>query len=112
MWYITVNKERIVTMLILIGLFGGLVDGPIDSLLDYHAPPVKRFWLFIIPEFIRFTCVGIMIYYGRSRKSNVDRKLCLHPQRLFRAYRLSSASNDFIVLMRLNHTFEENAENY
>ena len=68
------NKERIISILILIGLFGGLVEGPIDSLLDYHAPPVKRFWLFIIPEFIRFTCVGIMIYYGISRKSNDDRK--------------------------------------
>jgi hypothetical protein len=52
------------------GLFGGLVGGPIASLLDYHAPPVKRFWLFIIiPEFIRFTCAGIMmIYYGKSRR--------------------------------------------
>jgi hypothetical protein len=39
------------------GLFGGLVGGPIASLLDYHAPPVKHFWLFIIiPEFIGFTC--------------------------------------------------------
>jgi hypothetical protein len=63
-----VNKERIVTILILMGLFGGLVDGPIASLLDYHATPVKRFWLFIIPEFIGFTCAGIMVYYGRSRK--------------------------------------------
>jgi hypothetical protein len=46
-----------------------LVVGPIASLLDYHAPPVKRFWLFfIIPEFIGFTCAGIMVYYGRSRK--------------------------------------------
>jgi uncharacterized membrane protein YeaQ/YmgE (transglycosylase-associated protein family) len=44
------------------GLFGGLVGGPIASLLDYHAPPVKRFWLFIIiPEFIGFTCAGIMV---------------------------------------------------
>jgi hypothetical protein len=29
-------------------------------LLDYHAPPVKRFWLFIIPEFIGFTFTGII----------------------------------------------------
>jgi uncharacterized membrane protein YeaQ/YmgE (transglycosylase-associated protein family) len=60
------------------GLFGGLVGGPIASLLNYHALPVKRFWLFIIiPEFIGFTCAGIMIYYGRSRrKSNDDRNLC------------------------------------
>jgi hypothetical protein len=50
------------------GLFGGLVGGPIASLLDYHATPVKRFWLFIIPEFIGFTCAGIMVYYGRSRR--------------------------------------------
>ena len=49
------------TILILMGLFGGRVGGPIDSLLDYCAPPVKRFWLFIIPEFIGFTCAGIMI---------------------------------------------------
>jgi hypothetical protein len=67
--------EQIVTILILIGGFGGLVGGPIASLLDYHAPPVKCFWLFIIPEFIGFTCTGIMVYYGRSRKSNDDRKL-------------------------------------
>ncbi len=63
------NKEQILTILILMGLFGGLVGGPIASLLDYHAPPVRRFWLFIIPELIGFTCAGIMIYYyGRSRK--------------------------------------------
>jgi hypothetical protein len=65
-----VNKKQIVTLLILIGGFGGLIDGPIASLLDYHAPPVRRFWLFIIiPEFIGFTCAGIMmVYYGRSRR--------------------------------------------
>jgi hypothetical protein len=51
------------------GLFGGLVGGPIASLLDYHAYLVKCFWLFIIPEFIAFACASIMIvYYGRSRK--------------------------------------------
>jgi hypothetical protein len=31
------NKERIVTILIMIGLFGGLIGGPIASLADYHA---------------------------------------------------------------------------
>jgi len=63
-----VNKEQIVTILIVVGLFGGLVDGPIASMLDYHAPPVKHFWLFIIPDFIGFRCTGIVVYYGRSRK--------------------------------------------
>jgi hypothetical protein len=62
------NKERIVTILIMIGLFGGLIGGPIASLGDYHAPPQKRLWLFLIPEFIGFACIGAMIYYGRSRK--------------------------------------------
>jgi hypothetical protein len=64
----TMNKERIVTMLIMTGLFGGLIGGPIASLVDYHASPQKRLWLFIVPEFIGFACAGLMVYYGRSRK--------------------------------------------
>jgi hypothetical protein len=57
------------------GLFGGLVGGPIASLLDYHASPVKSFWLFIIPEFIGFTCAGMInIMEGQGGKSNDDRK--------------------------------------
>ena len=62
------NKERIVTILIAIGLFGGLIGGPIASLVDYHAPPQKRLWLFIVPEFIGFACAGLLVYYGRSRE--------------------------------------------
>ena len=38
------NNERIVTILIMVGLFGGLIGGPIASLADYHAPPQKRLW--------------------------------------------------------------------
>ncbi len=53
------NKEQIGTILILMGVLGGLVGGPIASLLDYHCPPVKRFLLFIIPEFIGFTYASI-----------------------------------------------------
>ena len=70
------NKEQILTILIPIGLFGGLVGGPITSLLDYHAPPVKRFWLFIIPEFIGFTYAGMMYITEGQGKSNDYRKLC------------------------------------
>jgi len=44
------------------------LDGPIASLVDYHTPPQKRSWLFIIPEFIGFAGMDLMIYYGRSRK--------------------------------------------
>jgi hypothetical protein len=62
------NKERIVTLLIMIGLFRGLIGGPIASLADYQAPPQKRLWLFIIPEFIGFLYAGLMVYYGRSRR--------------------------------------------
>ena len=43
----------------------------IASLADYHAPPQKRLWLFIVPEFIGFACAGLMIYYGRSRKKQL-----------------------------------------
>jgi hypothetical protein len=62
------NKERIATILIIIGLFGGLIGGPIASLADYHAPPQTRLWLFIVPEFVGFACMGLMVYYGQSRK--------------------------------------------
>lgn len=66
------ERERLITIAILIGLFGGLVGGPIASLADYYAPPERRFWLFIIPEFIGFVCLGLMVYYGRSRKKRDD----------------------------------------
>jgi len=46
------KNERIITIAIMAGLFGGLVGGPIVSLVDYYAPPYERFKLFIIPEFI------------------------------------------------------------
>jgi hypothetical protein len=42
------DRERIITIAIVIGIFGGLVGGPILSLADYYAPPEKRFWTFII----------------------------------------------------------------
>jgi hypothetical protein len=64
----SMDKERIITILILIGLFGGLIGGPIASLADYYAPPERRFWLFIIPEFIGFGCLVLMVIYGKSRK--------------------------------------------
>jgi len=62
------DRERIITVFILIGLFGGLVGGPVASLADYYAPPERRFWLFIIPEFIGFACLVLMVMYGRSKK--------------------------------------------
>jgi len=46
------NNERIITIVMIAGLFGGLVGGPIASLVDYYASPHERFKLFIIPEFI------------------------------------------------------------
>jgi hypothetical protein len=62
------NNERIITTAIMAGFFGGLVGGPIASLVDYYAPPYERFKLFIIPEFIGFVCLGLMVYFGKSKK--------------------------------------------
>ncbi len=62
------NKERIITLAIVIGIFGGLVAGPILSLADYYAPPERRFWIFIIPEFIGFGCLILMIIWGKSQR--------------------------------------------
>ena len=62
------EKEKLITIFIIIGLFGGLVGGPVISLADYYAPPERRFWLFMIPEFIGFGCLVLMIIYGKSRK--------------------------------------------
>ena len=62
------DRERIITILILIGLFGGLIGGPIASLADYYARPERRFWIFIIPEFVGFACLVLMVIYGKSRK--------------------------------------------
>ena len=62
------RREQIITIVIMIGLFGGLVGGPISSIVDYYAPPERRFELFIIPEFIGFVCIGLLVYYGRLRK--------------------------------------------
>jgi hypothetical protein len=69
LWEQGANSDYI-NILILIELFGGLLVGLLLAiLLYYHAPPVKRFWSFIIPGFIGFTCAGIMmVYYVRSRK--------------------------------------------
>jgi hypothetical protein len=66
------DREKIITILILVGLFGGLIGGPVVSLADYYAPPERRFWLFIIPEFIGFGCLVLMVIYGRSRKKQPD----------------------------------------
>ena len=64
------KKERIITIAIMVGLFGGLVGGPIASLVDYGASPYDRFKLFIIPEFVGFVCLGLMVYFGKSRKES------------------------------------------
>jgi uncharacterized membrane protein YeaQ/YmgE (transglycosylase-associated protein family) len=67
-WRGELDRERIVTIGIIIGIFGGLVGGPILSLADYYASPEKRFWTFIIPEFIGFGCIILMVVWGKSKK--------------------------------------------
>jgi uncharacterized membrane protein YeaQ/YmgE (transglycosylase-associated protein family) len=65
---ILLDREKIITIAIVIGIFGGLVGGPILSLADYYAPPERRFWTFIIPEFIGFGCLILMVIWGESKK--------------------------------------------
>ena len=62
------DRDRIVTILIVIGIFGGLVRGPILSLADYYASPERRFWTFLIPEFIGFGCLILMVICGKSKQ--------------------------------------------
>jgi len=62
------DRDRIVTTLIVIGIFGGLVGGPILSLADYYASPERRFWTFMIPEFIGFGCLILMVICGKSKQ--------------------------------------------
>ena len=68
---IVMERERITTIAITLGLFGGLVGGPIASLAYYYASPQDRFRLFIIPEFIGFACLGLMVYCRKLRKKGV-----------------------------------------
>ena len=69
------DREGIITIAILIGIFGGLVDGPILSLADYYAPPERWFWTFIIPEFIGFGCLILMIVWDKSKKGKKIKKI-------------------------------------
>jgi uncharacterized membrane protein YeaQ/YmgE (transglycosylase-associated protein family) len=62
------DRERIITIAIVIGIFGGLVGGPILSLADYYASPERRFWTFLIPEFIGFGCLILMVICGKSKQ--------------------------------------------
>ena len=66
------ERERIITIGIIVGLFGGLVGGPIASLVDYNASPTKMLWLFLVPEFVGFVFLGLMVYYGKSRKKKAS----------------------------------------
>lgn len=64
------DKDRAVTVAITVGLFGGLVGGPITSLINYDSPPEERFYLFIIPEIIGFICAGLLVYFGKVKKKS------------------------------------------
>ena len=67
------DKDRILTVAITIGLFGGLIGGPIASLVYYDSTPEERFYVFIIPEIVGFICAGLMIGVSKlKKKSNVS----------------------------------------
>jgi hypothetical protein len=65
------EKERIITAVLVSCLFGGLVGGPVASLINYYGSPEERFRLFIVPEIIGFISAGMLVYYGKSRKEKV-----------------------------------------
>jgi hypothetical protein len=62
------GREKIITAVIIVFFFGGLVGGPIASLVDYYGSPEERFKLFIIPEIIGFISAGFLFYYGKTKK--------------------------------------------
>jgi len=47
-----------------------LAGGPIASVVEYHASHFDRFKMVLIPEFIGFVCLGLMVHFGKSRKEN------------------------------------------
>ena len=63
------EREKLITAVIISCFFGGLVGGPIASLIDYYGLPEERFRLFIIPEIIGFISAGFLIYNGKCKKN-------------------------------------------
>ncbi len=63
------KRDKLITGIIISCLFGGLVGGPVASLIDYNGSSEERFRLFIVPEFIGFISVGFLVYCGRSKKN-------------------------------------------
>ena len=63
------KREKVITGIIISCVFGGLVGGPVASLIDYYGSPEERFRLIVLPEFIGFISVGFLVYYGRSKKN-------------------------------------------
>ena len=66
--FLVLEKDRVLTVVIIIGLFGGLIGGPIASLVYYDSAPEERFYVFLIPEIIGFICAGLMIGLDKLKK--------------------------------------------
>ena len=63
------KREKLVTAILILGIFGGLVGGPVTSLIYYQGSPEERFRLFIIPEIIGFVSIGFLVYFGKSKRN-------------------------------------------
>lgn len=63
------KREKLVTAVLILGIFGGLVGGPVTSLIDYEGSPEERFRLFIIPEIIGFISIGFLVFFGKSKRN-------------------------------------------
>ena len=85
------------TILILLGLFVGLVGGPIASLLDYHSPSSKTL---LVIHHSRIYWIYIRRYNDilwDVKEIELMSENCADILRVSRSYRLSSASNDFAI---------------
>ena len=60
------------------GLFGGLVGGPIASLLDYHAPPGKTSGYSSFQISLDLHAPVLWYIMEDQGNRNDDRKLCRH----------------------------------
>ena len=63
------KREKLITAVIILCFFGGLVGCPVASLIDYYGSPEERFRLLIIPEFIGFISAGFLVYFGKKKGS-------------------------------------------
>jgi hypothetical protein len=88
------------------GLFGGLVGEHIARLSCSSSKTI------LVIHHSRIHWIYMHRHNGilwKTKEKAMMTENCTDILRFFRSYRLSSASNDFIILEKVKDTFEENA---